>query len=228
MRSAFVEDLLDKETYELKGDLLHHLVNVVRIESGEEILLLNGKGLNVRCRVESVTKKSLGLRKLGLEEVRERLPYDLVIGIPKREALELALKEAVELGFQRIFLVRSSYSQTRVPEAERLKALLISALEQSNADFLPEVRESSWEHLPWDDYGTVLILDSKSSGKVRCQAENSRTLLVVGPEGGFSAEETELLSSKPLVERLCLPTPILRTPTAVATGAGILLQRLMS
>lgn len=223
-----MKDLSVQEQYTLSGDLLHHLVNVIRIEKEEELLLLDGKGLSVRTRVTDVAKKALLLSRISETQSRQTLPMDVAIGIPKKDALELCLKEAVELGFRRIFLVRSAYSQTKIPETERITSLLISALEQSNSLFLPQVIESNWDDLPWNDYGTVLLLDSQEGKTKKGTEASSQNLLIVGPEGGFSQAELALIRSKKSVESLLLPTPIMRTPTALAAGAGILLQRLMS
>jgi 16S rRNA (uracil1498-N3)-methyltransferase len=203
-------------------------VNVIRVERDEELLLLNGKGYSVTTRISEVTKKSLVVKRLSESQTEIKHKIDIAIGIPKKEALELCLKEAVELGLRKIFLVRSAYSQTRIPDTERIESLLISALEQSNSAFLPEVRESSWETLPWNDYGTVLLLDSQEGKASGSNARSPENLLIIGPEGGFSPSELEFLRSQNSVESLLLPTPILRTPTALAVGAGILLQRLMT
>ena len=159
MRAAYIEDLISQDQYSLTGEILHHLVNVIRIGKEEELLLLNGKGLSVSTLVTEVTKKSLTLKKVSEKTTESKFCIDLILGIPKKEALELSLKEAVELGFRKIYLVRGSYSQNKVPEKERIQSLLISALEQSNSPFLPEVSEVSWEAVPWNDYGTVLLLD---------------------------------------------------------------------
>lgn len=228
MRAAFIEDLISQDSYSLTGEILHHLVNVIRIEKDEELLLLNGKGLVVRTVVTEVSKRVLTLKKLSEKKSEPKFHMDLVIGIPKKDALELSLKEAVELGFGKIYLVRAGFSQNRIPEKERIKSLLVSALEQSNSTFLPEVVEANWETVPWNDYGTVLLLDSQSGKESNSRAISDKNLLIVGPEGGFSPEELEFLREKKNLESLLLPTPIMRTPTAIAAGAGVLLQRLMT
>jgi 16S rRNA (uracil1498-N3)-methyltransferase len=228
LRAAFVSELVSQDQYTLTGDLLHHLVNVIRIEKNEELLLLDGKGFTVKTTVMEVTKKALILKRLSENKAERKTLMDVVIGIPKKEALELCLKEAVELGFRKIFLVRSAYSQTRIPETERMAALLVSALEQSNSAFLPEIIEGSWEELPWNDYGTVILLDSQEGKSGNSSKASSHNLLIIGPEGGFSPVELSVIRDRKNVESILLPTPILRTPTALATGAGILLQRLMT
>jgi 16S rRNA (uracil1498-N3)-methyltransferase len=228
VRAAYLPELDSRETYELTGDIVHHLVSVVRVEKDEELLLLNGKGLQVKTVIIDVAKKSLRLKKISEVKSVTQFEFDLILVVPKKEALELSLKQAVELGFSRITLVRGQYSQTKVPEADRLQSLLVSALEQSNSAFLPEIMELKWEQILWNDYGTVLHLDSQTEKSAAARKLKGKTALVVGPEGGFSPEELTFLRNLPNAEALHLPTPILRTPTAVAAGAGVILQRLMS
>lgn len=228
MRAQFQENLQIQETYHLKGEEAHHLISVARVELDENILLLNGKGLWVKTKVSFVSKRELTLTKLESELASAKIIMDLALGIPKKEALESSLKQAVEIGFSRIFLIRSRYSQTKIPESERLKSLLISALEQSNSPFMPELIPLTWDEIVYEDYEECLMLDSQSLPiKARPQKKSSKRLLVVGPEGGFSPEEIGYLHERPRMRVIRLPTPILRTPTAVAVGAGLILGSLL-
>jgi 16S rRNA (uracil1498-N3)-methyltransferase len=227
LRALFLQDLLSQDNYVIRDESLHHLVNVIRIEKDEELLLLNGKGFQVKTIVSEVHKRELRLSKTSELTLSRSYEIDLALGMPKREALELCLKEATELGLRRIFLVKSDYSHMRIPDEERLQNLLISALEQSNGAFLPEVIPTSWEEIRWSDYAGLMMLDSQSPKQNTQDSCSGGLMLVIGPEGGFSAKETSFLHQIPGMEVLHLPTPILRTPTAVATGTGLLLQRLL-
>jgi 16S rRNA (uracil1498-N3)-methyltransferase len=228
MRACFQEDLKLQDSYQLKGDAAHHLISVLRIEIHEEVLLLNGAGLSVKTKVSSLTKKEIFLVKIDSDVAERKLILDLALGIPKKEALELCLKQAVELGFRKLYLVRAQYSQTRLPETERLKSLLVSALEQSNAPFLPELIYAAWEEIPTSEYNEILMMDSQNKSQNAKKAKSLQAkLLIVGPEGGFAPEETSFIYNMPNIRILNLPTPILRTPTAVSTGAGILLGSLL-
>lgn len=229
MRAHWLKDLSIEESYSLKEESLHHLVNVIRIEAGEEILLLNGEGLEVLTEVETISKRELRLKFKSSRERQRDFHFDLALAMPKREALELCLKEATELGFRKIYLIRSDYSQMKMPELDRMEKLLVSALEQSNAPFLPEIIEASWEKIPFPEYTEAILMDSQTKinrDHKKADALAAR-LLIVGPEGGFSPRELELLHSKEMVKVVNLPTPILRTPTALATGAGIMIQSLL-
>lgn len=228
MRAHWIDSLQIDESYTLRGDALHHLVNVIRIEANEELLLLNGKGLFVETLVQSISKKELQLKTIKHYTKERSYTLDLALGMPKREALELCLKEATELGFRKIFLIKSEYSQMRFPEEERVQKILISALEQSNAPFLPEVITLDWKDINWANYEESVLLDSQiSESRTQEKKNHGESILIVGPEGGFSPSELQYLRALNNVQIVNLPTPILRSPTAVATGAGLVLQRLL-
>jgi 16S rRNA (uracil1498-N3)-methyltransferase len=231
VRAVWLPIILNEHLHRVTGEAHHHLAHVLRIEVGDELLLLDGKGLCVKARTSLVSKKEIQLEEIN-REVRDRAFHlDLVLGIPKKEALELCLKQATELGFRTIFLVRAAYSQTKVPEIDRLVKLLSSALEQSNSAFLPEIVETSWSDIPWNEYDHKILLDSQTKESTQTLlsevTSQSSHLLIVGPEGGFDSQELAELHAKAGMEILCLPTPILRTPTALAVGAGCVLQRLI-
>lgn len=229
MRAHYISRLTVEKNYILRDDVVHHLIHVVRIEAGEELLLLNGAGVFIETRVEKISKKELHLVTLKHYEKSRHFHFDLALAMPKREALELCLKEATELGFRNVFLIRSDYSQMRMPDTERIEKLLVSALEQSNAPFLPFVLEATWDSIPWSSYAEALLMDSqtKIGPKYFSLPISSAHLLIVGPEGGFSPHELSFLHAKEQVKVVNLPTPILRTPTAVATGAGMMIESLL-
>lgn len=229
MRAHWFKGLQLQETYTLRDESLHHLVNVIRLEVGEELMLLNGEGLQIVTRVEAISKKEMRLKFIKETYHERNYIFDLALGMPKREALELCLKEATELGFRNIYLVRSDYSQMRLPESDRMEKLMVSALEQSNAPYLPVVKESSWELLPWNQYEESLLMDSQTHipAKKTNPAPTSPRLLIIGPEGGFSAKEVTFLHAIERIRVVNLPTPILRTPTALPVGAGLMIESLL-
>lgn len=227
MRALYWPSLKLEESYNLSGDSLHHLVNVVRIEKGDELLLLSGNGLRVKTQAMEVSKKNVILNALSHDE--QELPFrmDLALGMPKRDALELSLKQAVELGFGTIYIVRSEYSQMKLPEEERVLKLLISALEQSNACYLPKVIETKWDKIPYSTYKEALLFDSRPNTVSNSISNEVDHILVIGPEGGFSSSEHAFFHELSNLKTISLPTPILRTPTAIAAGAGIVIRGLL-
>ena len=229
MRAVYQPGLIQGSQYSLKGDALHHLLHVVRIEVGEDVLLLAGDGTGAVARVESATKKEIQLKHLKEVKAERMYEYDLILGIPKKEALESSLKAATELGVRRIILVRSEYSQEKLPDSERVTKLLVSAVEQANAFYFPELRMMTWEEVPWHEYGEILLMNSQSDeAKAATLTQGPATALVVGPEGGFSPRELAYFQTLGNLRSIQLPTPILRTLTAVPTVVGFLLGRLLN
>jgi len=229
MRAIFLPQENFSETYVFEDEIFHHLVNVVRIQTGDELLILNGYGLKVLAKVQEILKKKLIVSIESKELVKRKFQLDLALGIPKKEALELALKQATEIGFRRIYLVESEYSNLRNVEVSRLKKVLVSALEQSNSAFMPELINQNWNEIPYADYESNLLLDSKGSRYDRFQFNTvASQLLVIGPEGGFSSREIDFFLGIKNIKSLHLPTGILRSPTAVAVGAGWILKGLMN
>lgn len=227
MRAIYLENLTVESEYILRGEAFHHLVHVARVKLGEEILLLNGQGLEMRCEIVGISKRELSLKTL--EHLFKKLKFrvDILLAMPKKDALDLCLKQVVELGIHTTYLVSTQFSQMKCPEKERLQKLLVSALEQSNSPHLTHVISLALKEIDYSAYDQVLVLDSQHPGEQPNFAQG-RLLLVVGPEGGFSPEEFAFFDQLPNLCRLHLPTPIMRTPTALSCGVGVILQRLMN
>ena len=226
MRAALLQgqDFSQSETLSVSGETHHHLANVIRLEKSEQVLLLNGIGGKALARVLEITKKEIQFALTETSQVPKGDLYDVLILIPKREALESMLKAAVEMGVGRIYLVKGQRSPEKLPEERRIQALMQSALEQSNNPWMPEVIEClKLSDVPSGTFGAILMLDvaldsSKAAQKVRIPGQ--KTLLIVGPEGGYAPEERAMMGAWPQTRVVSLPTPILRAPTALIAGLG--------
>jgi 16S rRNA (uracil1498-N3)-methyltransferase len=211
----------------IKDDSFHHLVNVVRVKLGEAVKIFNGSGLEVTTETVIIEKKQLKLKVLAVREHGPRpVSIDVLIGTPKKEALEQCLKESVELGVSKIYLAETNFSQKHFITKERQLSLLISSLEQSNNPFLPEIVEIRPEQTPINDYDQIILFDSVNSGAGQLKADLTKILIVIGPEGGFSDTELEWWKSHPQSLTVHLPTAIMRTPTALSCAIGFTLGKL--
>jgi RsmE family RNA methyltransferase len=114
MRAHFLESLIEKDDYVIPVDeSLHHLLKVARLSTNEEVLLLNGRGLVVRTLVINISKKEVHLKTVAVFNHERKYRFDLALCMPKRDALDLCLKEATELGFEKIYLIKSDFSQIK-------------------------------------------------------------------------------------------------------------------
>lgn len=215
------------ETIELDDEESHYLVKVRRARVGDPIELFDGRGGAWRATLRSAGRRAqvdVG-EALSLAEPPPRV---LLLGLPDQAATLEALTGASELGATHVVLVACERSQGRVPSAARLHRVLRASQRQCARprpielygappdqpltlaralalhDTLPGV--FAWEALRTDSnppQPTTPEPDSFATG----------LRLAVGPEGGLTQTEVELLRAAGF-RPVSLGAWVLRTPTA--------------
>lgn len=225
MRATFYrEKLTPGQLITIKDEQAHHL-NVVRVKIDEEILVLNGLGQKARAQIISITKKEVVIKLITIEEDSKKHNLELAIANPKKDAFEDILKMAVELGVTNIYPLESKFSQYDYTSSDRIDRLIESALIQSNNLFWPNIfpQESLINFLNNNKHPIVYFSSQEVPAKINLNPDQ-KIIILIGPEAGFSNEETEQIKGLAGVNLIHLPTPILRAPTAVATSVGYLLS----
>lgn len=227
MRAIYLEndisDLKAGETFLYKGDETHHLINVARIQIGEEVLILNGRGLKVISVVLEIAKKKVLFEVKEVIQVDKHKGLTLALGTPKKEAFSEILKFCVEIGIEKIIPLKTQYSQPLKLNDEKLQKIISSALIQSNnpwpTEINPVLNWSEFEKLIGNYENVVVFSPNGENLEKSIKIEN--TLMIIGPEGGLSNEEIKSLKERQVME-VGLPTSILRAPTAVCVASGFL------
>lgn len=215
---APVEQITSSEII-LKGQEAKHAVKVLRKSAGEKIFVTDGRGNRYTVRIESVGKNEL--RALIIERNHFEKPkreIELCLGlIRKRDRLEFAVEKATELGVSKIHLFRADHSEPFKVRLDRAESAVESAMKQSLRVFLPHVTLcNSLDELLETDIDSVTLIQADPAGKYEVntnQTEDKRILLIVGPEGGLSDRESDLLKSKQ-AKKLSLGDYRLRAETA--------------
>lgn len=199
-----------------------HLIKSVRINIGEDILLLDGVGKKALASIGHITKNEIVLSVNQVEQCSSAATIDLAICCCKKEAMEEIIRNAVELGIGKIYPIESQYAQRDFEWNARLDRIAESALIQSNNLFFPQ----QMSVLGWKDllslvssYQQVFYFSSQQRGGIPA-ALKGRCLMIVGPEGGLSADEEQGLIDIPTVQLVQLLTPIMRAPTALTAAVG--------
>lgn len=201
-------------------------LQVVRIKSGESVLVLNGKGMKASATVGAITKNSVELLINSIETETPGHQIRLAVATPKKDAFEDILKMAVELGVKSIQPLTSEFSQYDYAPGERFSRILESALIQSNNAFLPEIfPQIKLEQFLSSNKTPLFFFNSRPSASKFSEKPLAEKTILIGPEGGFSERECALILERPEVYTIHLPTPILRAPTAVASSIGYLLGK---
>lgn len=232
MRAIYVADLSVEVGSEvlILDDQFHHLVKVARVKNQDEILLLNGQGLICTVEIVEIQKKKILSIVRKIEQTAKAESFDLLIGSCKKDYLEQILRMCVEIGVNQIGLFKSDYSQNQELREDRIQKILISALEQSNNPYKPniiEINTSDELQSVCSSYDCVLWFNShnRNAGNIDFKRINSaqKIGILIGPEGGFSSKEESLMSRLPQFIEIHLEGPIMKAITAVPVAAGYLL-----
>ncbi|WP_080793875.1 16S rRNA (uracil(1498)-N(3))-methyltransferase [Corynebacterium pacaense] len=225
------------ESVELGGAEGRHAVTVRRLQPGERIVLIDGRGGRRTCVVRSTAGRDrLGLVVESLEVVAAPDPrVTIVQAIPKAERSELAVDLLTQAGADRIVAWQASRSIARWAgkEAKSLakwQAAAEAAAKQARRAFIPQVSgvvgAAGVEKLI-ADADLALILHEESSTPIREFTFSGEVVVIIGPEGGVAPEEVEAFSAAG-AHPVRLGPEVLRTASAgmVALSAiGVLSQR---
>ncbi|MEX0799260.1 MAG: RsmE family RNA methyltransferase [Bacteriovoracaceae bacterium] len=227
MRALYLpEDFVEEGETLIKGEKLHHLLNVARVKKDQEIVLLNGKGSKAFGQVAQIDKNKLKILVSGsTTEKRPKHLAHLGFGAPKKDALENCLRSCVELGIEKIYLLECERSQKYPLKEERLERIIIAGMEQSNNPFRPDITVCALKDAPLERYANIFLASLKKGGGVDSETKGD-SLLLIGPEGGFSQDEEESVLRLKGAAPLNFSTPILRTQTAVPALSAYLAAKL--
>lgn len=212
----FFDPAIAPESKQVAKSELQHFASL-RIRRNDEIVITNGQGLALIFQVSD--PKSGGLifvRELPVK--RSELSIHLVQALAKGDRDEMALQAAVELGVRSVtpWQADNSISNWNGKEekgVERWRQIAISATKQSQQSYLPEILPlSKTSELNPMGKGILLRPDAERALS-DLGFDGTEFTVVVGPEGGISAAEIELLEASGFIS--CrLGSSVLRTSTA--------------
>jgi len=221
----------------IDGDEGFHAATVRRIRIGEALVISDGAGTVADCVVIGVDKRTLTVRvEKRLSTPPPNPPVTVVQAIPKSERSELAIELATEAGADEFVAWQASRCVARW-DAERAanglhrwRAVTRSAARQSRRAWIPKVSgPMSTDQLgayigERVDAGAAALVLHESAGRALREvpvAQADSIILVVGPEGGLSETEVDMLAVAGAVAVRLGPT-VLRTSTAAAVALGAL------
>ncbi|MDX9734380.1 MAG: 16S rRNA (uracil(1498)-N(3))-methyltransferase [Thermoanaerobaculia bacterium] len=226
-------------TVRLTGRRARHVHDVHRARVGDELVVGLRNGATGRGTVLAVSADEV---RLAVELVGEPPPpsgVDLLLAMPRPKVLRRALQAAASLGAKRIVLVNAarvekSYFDTPFLQPEEIERNLVLGLEQARDTLLPELLvrprfrplvEDELDTLwPSDSFGRLLAhpADAPALGAPDAPRVGPRSVVAIGPEGGWVPFETDLLEERGFA-RFTLGPRVLRVETAVAFAFGQLL-----
>lgn len=231
MYHFYVEpESVSADTVRITGGDVNHIKNVLRMHPGEEIMVLDGSGMEYRCEIETISDEVLA-RVLEAKKTEAELSVRLLLfqGLPKKDKMELIIQKAVELGVSEIIPVLTKRAVVKLEDKkkeqkkrERWQAIAEAAAKQSGRGIIPKVCEAvkfTEAVKRTEELDEALIPYELAEGMEEAR-ERIRSLhgrkaigIFIGPEGGFEEEEIAL-AVKTGIHPITLGKRILRTETA--------------
>lgn len=215
----------------LEESIAHYLGKVLRMSAGRELVLFNGQGGEYTAVISDITKKSIRVEvgDFNAQNRESPLTTHLAIGLSRGERWDLVLQKATELGVSEITPLFTENSEVKL-SGERLEkkinhwqGIIVSACEQCQRNILPVLNKP--QHFNDFIQGTHselnLVLHHRSTQKFSDYSQPQSCSLLIGPEGGLSADEIHQAQNHSF-NALTLGPRVLRTETAPLAALSLL------
>ena len=219
------ENILENSTSLLSKEHTHYLVNVMRAKRGGNVNFFNKNG-EWLSEIVFLEKDRVEVKFLSkIKENTNTHNIELAICLVKKNAIEIILQKATELGIKKIIPIISERTEVKEINFERANRIVIEATEQSNQLEPPEISEilklkdflniNTNNKIFFADINSDYILEKKDF------KEGETVTVLVGPEGDFSSAERELILNGSTTVPFSLSKNILRTDTAVISAISL-------
>jgi 16S rRNA (uracil1498-N3)-methyltransferase len=208
-----------------------HIVQVLRMQNGEQLQLTNGKGGLFTAQITDNNRKRCTV-KITQQSTIANLKSKITIAISpvkNNTRFEWFLEKVTEISVSEIVPLICSRTEKTAFKFDRMKSILVSAMLQSQQCWLPVLQEpTKFNELvkssaQQQKFIAHCIDDAKRSLADLSNATLSSKIILIGPEGDFTADEIELALQNHY-SAVSLGETRLRTETAGIVAATLLVN----
>lgn len=216
----------------LDEDNSKHVVQVLRMKSGEQLHLTDGKGALLLAEIMEADKRHCTVRSIAVkQQPANKKQVSIAISLLKNASrFEWFLEKATEIGVSEIIPLLCTRTERQHFRFDRMKNILVSAMLQSQQCWLPVLREPvSFADVEMSQFADFLKLVA------HCEEEEKKTIsqfpnfshqpsiILIGPEGDFTRDEIALALQEGFIP-VTLGDTRLRTETAGVVAAALLMN----
>lgn len=210
----------------------NYLVNVLRLGAGDELLVFNGRDGEWRAALVSIGRRHWQVEVTAQTRTQPPQPDLQLLFAPLKQARhDYMIEKAVEMGVGRLTPVITRHGQVARLNHDRAEANAIEAAEQGGILTIPVIDEpvdlltlldrwpakSGDRHIVYCDEGD----DGRDPVALLSALRGVAVAVLIGPEGGFAADEQSRLRSLPFVTAIPLGPRILRADTAAVAALAL-------
>jgi len=215
--------------YVLEEEQSHYVSNVMRLKVGAKLRIFDNLSCEYIASISDINKKRSSLQvsvdiieqiKNKTDKYAQPLPITLYCAPIKKQRMKLLLEKVTELGISTIVpvITQNTNDLSGINNAEANQKVLIESAEQSERLYIPTVLPSvkftnflqsiSSGTSPCDDVSTLLVCRERADQAVssiyntlqKCYNGKSKVGILIGPEGGFTQEEFEIMEKYSAME----------------------------
>ena len=215
----------------LENKQVHYLINVMRKKIDDSILVFNSVNGEYLAKISEIYKNTIIVDIIKkIRDVKIENDIWLLFAPIKKSPTEYIVQKATELGVSKIIPVITERTITKNLNLKRMQNIAIESSEQCERITIPEVCavKKLRDLIPnWDNDRIIFFCDEtiRNDDVVKIDFQNLSTksfgAILVGPEGGFSTNETNYLTEKKFIRPIDLGPRILRSDTAVIAALSL-------
>ena len=232
----YIEELLELGlTLNLPADIHRHAIQVLRLKVGESIMLFNGQGGEYLASLILTEKRKSAVSIISFNDTNRESPLKITLALAmiKSDKMDFAIQKAVEMGVNTIQPLYTNRSVISI-KANRLekkmahwRGIINGACEQSGRTSIPSIQTptplESWLRKTSTSIQLAMLPGEFPHINALSPPQGNKISLIVGPEGGFTEQEVELLLASNITGIQFGPR-ILRAETAVIAGLSLCQQ----
>jgi 16S rRNA (uracil1498-N3)-methyltransferase len=234
-------EYIDRTKIHVKGQEAHHIIDVMRMVPGDEVVIFDGKDKEYKGVIEQGARREVLIRIKDIKHLitEVRLELTLAQAIPRKGKMDYLVQKCTELGVKRIIPLATVRTVIKLNKAhedfrrQRWQRIATQASKQSGRIKIAEVAEiSSLARVSStiSSYNLALIacLDRQSKDlnkvlkdyKERSHKKSAKVIVFIGPEGDFTPLEINMAKKKGAIP-VSLGNNILKSDTAAIASIAI-------
>jgi len=197
----FFEPLMTGEEvqFTLNADESAHACRVLRMKEGNELLVLNGKGIVLKGEIVAANPKGCTIKTVDVQQ-NEPSKYEVHIAIAptkNSDRMEWLFEKATEIGITEITLLSCRNSERKSIREDRLEKILVSAMKQSQRSYLPILHPMIGlkEFIQKHPKGLIAHCEKSEKSTIDTTWIPRHCPILIGPEGDFSPDEIDMALS---------------------------------
>lgn len=222
----YIDEVLSAAaTVQLDGAASNYLGNVLRLQPGARIKLFDNRTGEWLAELTEIGRRRATAVLRDHLKPREPVPDLWLLFAPiKRGRIDWLVEKATELGVARLLPVLTNRTVVDRLNLDRLRAHSVEAAEQCERTALPELAPPvplATALRDWPAERPLYFADEEGGAPLIDAAERGPSAILIGPEGGFTAEERDTIRALPAARPVSLGPRVLRADTAAIAAVSL-------